>query len=621
MRALRWLAVAALSAQASCGAERAADKAVAPVPARTAAPAAASSASTSPAPASPPPVAQTVVTDPAVLGELERRGLSLLELLSAEAYASLASVLEADLEAVRRADPAAGVEVARFSHRLFDARWLGLETSRFELVGVVNRLDRAPFHAGSCGETRLVYRLSYARRVRGEPQSSRLPMTLGLEFRVPKLDSDPSCTEAARRWISSDGSTPTAERLLAPSGPLHRDRLRTGRDDLLVVVNLQQIRWPSTVRPALGGHAEYLLRAFRFDEKGEKLRPAPLENTPDVERLTRDKTLRAELLRWLADPNNLPAIDAGTAVMPDRFAAVRAISVTPRGLSRLANRPFRRLFTSADFATLDFSSARRVRSPEGLLRRLDQLSCPGCHEARSIAGFHLLGEDPPETPVENSIAVALSPHLLDDLPRRRALSARALAGEALDFSAELAERPNERAGGYGAHCALTADPSFTSWTCEPGLECRPYDDPDGLVGHCLPIEAGHAGDPCEVGVVGHDPDFRRDTVRNVSRAECAAGAVCNTNKVGFPGGMCTESCASLGASSTCGAIAVLDPFNACLARKEPFTRCLAENVSPAGLRSCGPDAPCRDDYICAKTKNGAACIPPYFLFQMRVDGH
>lgn len=33
--------------------------------------------------------------------------------------------------------------------------------------------------------------------------------------------------------------------------------------------------------------------------------------------------------------------------------------------------------------------------------------------------------------------------------------------------------------------------------------------------------------------------------------------------------------------------------------------------------SCG-----RDDYICARTPDGnGACIPPYFLFQLRVDGH
>jgi hypothetical protein len=69
-------------------------------------------------------------------------------------------------------------------------------------------------------------------------------------------------------------------------------------------------------------------------------------------------------------------------------------------------------------------------------------------------------------------------------------------------------------------------------------------------------------------------------------------------------------------------IAELRPFNDCLARNQPFADCLARHVNPAGLRACSESAPCRDDYICARTPAGTgACIPPYFLFQLRVDGH
>ena len=85
--------------------------------------------------------------------------------------------------------------------------------------------------------------------------------------------------------------------------------------------------------------------------------------------------------------------------------------------------------------------------------------------------------------------------------------------------------------------------------------------------------------------------------------------------------MCTEGCGGLAPTSTCGSIAVLEPFNACIARGEPFQTCLAEHVRPAGLRACGAGNPCRDDYVCARTPTGGACIPPYFLFQLRVDGH
>src|SRR5690606_2167971 len=74
-------------------------------------------------------------------------------------------------------------------------------------------------------------------------------------------------------------------------------------------------------------------------------------------------------------------------------------------------------------------------------------------------------------------------------------------------------------------------------------------------------------------------------------------------------------------TTRCGAIAVLDPFNACLARNEPFSHCLTTHVRPAGLRRCSASSPCRDDYLCAGEEGGGVCVPPYFLFQMRVDGH
>ena len=574
-----------------------------------------------PAPAQGPPVepaALDVVTDPATVRELEAQGLGLRDLLGASAYGSLASALEADVEAVRRSDRAAGVGVAQFAHRLFDARWLRSTATRFELAGVVSRLDRAGLRADSCGETRLVYRLAYTATQNGVEQSSRLPMTVGLEFRVPKLPADASCRKAAERWLAQ-GSL--AAHLRSQRGPLYPSLLRTGANDLLVVVNVQQVRWPSTVRPALAGHAEYLLRAFRFDDRASSLVPAALENTPDVARIKSDPALRSKLKVFLREPETLARVDQGTLVLPDAFAARQVISVTPRGLARLGNRPYSQLFSATDFADLNFENGRFVRSARALLRRLDQLSCQGCHEARSVAGFHLLGEDPAGTPPENALAIALSPHLLDDLPRRRSIAAAARAGGPLDFAQPFAEHTEQGAGGYGAHCGLGADPSFHNWTCNSGLKCDEYDGGGDGVGQCLPAAAGHAGDPCEVGAVTEDADVRRDGVRGVRKSACADGAVCNTNAVGFPGGMCTESCAGRSASATCGSIAILDPFNACLARREPFAKCLAENVRPAGLRACGAESHCRDDYICARAPGGAACIPPYFLFQMRVDGH
>jgi hypothetical protein len=85
--------------------------------------------------------------------------------------------------------------------------------------------------------------------------------------------------------------------------------------------------------------------------------------------------------------------------------------------------------------------------------------------------------------------------------------------------------------------------------------------------------------------------------------------------------MCSGGCTSLPADATCGGIALLDEFNACLGAGTAFDRCLATATRPGALRSCSFHSPCRDDYVCARVATGGACLPPYFLFQLRVDGH
>jgi len=99
----------------------------------------------------------------------------------------------------------------------------------------------------------------------------------------------------------------------------------------------------------------------------------------------------------------------------------------------------------------------------------------------------------------------------------------------------------------------------------------------------------------------------------------SASCVCDDNKVGFPDGMCTAACDS---TNTCGAIPQLVGFNACIAKSVSFEDCIKQNSAAAAVQSCDEGHPCRDDYICARSASGAgACMPPYFLFQLRVDGH
>jgi hypothetical protein len=75
----------------------------------------------------------------------------------------------------------------------------------------------------------------------------------------------------------------------------------------------------------------------------------------------------------------------------------------------------------------------------------------------------------------------------------------------------------------------------------------------------------------------------------------------------------------------CGGIPTAAGLTKCLTvDRLPFPQCLATQNSPALLKSCDVAHPCRDDYACVRVKNGpadvGACLPPYFAFQVRVDG-
>ncbi|MDH6165339.1 hypothetical protein M2282_000467 [Variovorax boronicumulans] len=502
------------------------------------------------------------------------------------AWQSIATPIGDSLARIQRGDKQAGVGISRYPHRLFDARWLASPDAFFELVGVANRMDRRPFQNGACGETRLVYRLAY----RTAAMQSRLPMTINVELRGDAPDADGSCASTARRWQPPQPSMQDealGRWLVSPEGPLAPQRLAPARI-AQVTTNLQSVRWPSAVRPDLGGHAEYMLRAFRWNAGTKRFDVAPLENTPDVARLKANPPLRKELQQWLQQPANLRALDEATVQIPEKFLATESISVAPRGLARLANRPFAQVFSPGDWQPVPGS--RTLQSPQAVLRRLDDLSCTGCHQSRAVAGFHLLGVDRRGASrtftTGNALALPHSPHLQDELARR---------------------------SNYVQTALTTARPD----------PFRPLAEPDSA--NTAPEKAA-VGASCEPTRITQAANPWLDRAEKLPRVACeGVFSVCEKTSVGFPGGMCSGPCDPLDRNGTCGGIAILSDFNQCLAANKPFGECLAKHTRPGNLRSCSAQQPCRDDYICAQAEGQpegrGACIPPYFLFQMRVDGH
>src|SRR5262245_43698548 len=560
------------------------------------------------------------IDDPQRLHDVERGGFTFGEvvvgsqtagagnamLYQHQAYRAIVDSLAEDLEQLKKADRELGVTI-KARHRLFDVNWLKSASAHFELVGVVNRMDRDIFNPGSCGEIRFIYRLAYRKEAAAGVVHSRLPMTVNVVFLLPGAAD--RCSSLAAEWLAG------SEARSFGSGILDRRHLKS------VEVNVQAVRWPSTIRPDMAGYAEYILRVFKPERGGYVL--AGLENTPDVQRRSGTPPLKQQLIEWLRDPINFEAVDAGAARLPETFLARKATSVALHGTHRLANMPFAQILSESDLADMPYGSGRTIRSPHGLLRRLNDLTCTGCHQGRTVAGFHFLGVDGPQTDEVNAIAVAASPHFFDDQPRRHAYVEALANGIPPAVTRPLSVRADHDRGGFGSHCGL-GDPSFTSWTCARGLRCETVaaDTTVSRTGVCLPVTP-MAGSACQEARMIHDRDTHRDRLIEPRDTGCGVWAVCESSGVGFPGGMCSRGCSSeLARNETCGSIAILQGFNACLAARRPFADCLRDNVRPAALKACSESEPCRDDFICARTASGTgACIPPYFLFQLRVDGH
>jgi len=386
-----------------------------------------------------------------------------------------------------------------FDAQLFDLANLRSHDTRFVLAGIVNRMDRAYVSEGSCGEIRLIYRLTrFDSGPDGGKTATRLPMTFNLVMKardVRQTDGNGksiSCADVARRWLdNADWQDLIGSRL--PPHDAMLDRIET---------NIQV-----SVAPKSALHdfrSDYLLKVFKYDAAGKTFEESTLENQIDRDRILADDVLRRDFKTWLLAPDHLREFDRGTVLIPEKFLAKAAVVPTPAGLDASALQPeFGMMqgegkgdgvFTDNDVVSALKQAAARgvamqnVRSVAGFQRRLNDVTCAGCHQTRGIGGFHFPGVDWLADKPSNSTIVPASPHFFGDQLRRRDILTAFAAGKHPDFSRGFASRPQTRGGselagteyqdGWGAHCSLqdagsgTRDESFTSWSCANGLTCQ-----------------------------------------------------------------------------------------------------------------------------------------------------
>src|SRR4051794_11408717 len=96
--------------------------------------------------------------DPDTLRVLEDRGLAFERVLGPSGKSAIVKAVTEDIREVTQNAPSDS------PRRPFNPTWL--TRGSFELVGVVNRIDRRAFDTESCGEVRFVYRLALKNKKR-----------------------------------------------------------------------------------------------------------------------------------------------------------------------------------------------------------------------------------------------------------------------------------------------------------------------------------------------------------------------------------------------------------------------------------------------------------------------
>jgi hypothetical protein len=491
----------------------------------------------------------TAITDPQALRELDRGRFGLARIM-APARTAETPFTDAQLFALPSMSPvraALDTEFDRYTanlkaelpnasigaadsndFQLFDRAQLYSDDARFVLSGIVNRMDRAYVAPESCGEIRLIYRLIPTNVAQSADSlaSPRLPMTLNVVLKAKgdykgdhAIGSDGAaitCADLARRWLSAGDSTLTGsalvEKLVAPDGPL----ASIAPDDIVrIETNIQIVHALKSANREF--RTDYLLKVFDYAAPSKTFEQAPMEDQIDRARIMADPELARAFREWLLDPVHFTELDRGTVVIPPQFLATGVIAVTPVGFATSGRQPAFGLvqgddakvdpvFTEDDVVTALQKATERgeptqnIQSLAGFERRLNDVTCSGCHQTRGIGGFHFPGVDWLAPTPSNATIVPASPQFFGDQARRRDILEAMRDGRTPDFSRGFSSRPQLRGSteiagteyddGWGAHCyaphadGKDNDRSFTPWTCAEGLACQVIDKPSRM-GMCF----------------------------------------------------------------------------------------------------------------------------------------
>ncbi|MEZ4744194.1 MAG: hypothetical protein R3B45_17375 [Bdellovibrionota bacterium] len=536
--------------------------------------------------------------------------------------------------------------------RVFLKKWFSSVKSKYELVGIVNRIDRMAFRENSCGEVRFIYRMSYREGLDRQDHYSRLPITVNLVFNVPMVDfqdvtiTKDQCKKMVYNWSfpehpSFESEDGFFDYLVSDNGPLGPQIFDRGNLSA-IEVNLQSVRTPSGARTDFAGQGEYFLRAYKI--VGDGVEEDYLENTPDVKKINNNPDMKSKLIAYINE--NINYLNAGILKLPVEFLTKKVSSFSAYGIARAANRLFDQIISPDDITDeamkkIDRRQFKYVKSKSAAIRRLNDLTCVGCHQGRATAGFHFLGIDKSSTHATNSLFFEGSGHFSIELKRRYNSMKRVLHHQWMKPSRDFSIAPPEgELAGIGHFCGLPGSGDFAHWQCQKGLECTAYDEAEGetSLGKCTPPQNDlRAGDYCRVGEVSQPRDsdgslkeysYNFDGLGNTQGLRCgghdASKYKCRSHSLGHPAGNCARDCKNLIPGREVCSSFIGGGFTDCISDpKTTFTQCIEKAASPGARGICNEERPCRNDFVCVKTSDASngACMPSYFVFQVRLDGH